>query len=94
MSDPSPAGRYAWRRLLRRTALLLAVWFLVGPVLGILAVEPLNRITMSGLPLGFWISQQGAIYVFVILIFINAWLADRADREERTAREAEGGDGP
>ncbi len=25
-------------------------------------------------------AQQGSIYVFVVLIFLNAWLADRADR--------------
>jgi putative solute:sodium symporter small subunit len=31
-------------------------------------------------PLGFWMAQQGSIYVFVVLIFLNAWLADRADR--------------
>jgi putative solute:sodium symporter small subunit len=35
---------------------------------------------MAGLPVGFWVAQQGSIYVFVILIFVNAWLADRADK--------------
>jgi putative solute:sodium symporter small subunit len=70
-----------WRRTLRRISLLLAVWFLVGPVMGILFVEPLNRFSLGGIPFGFWMAQQGAIYVFVILIFLNAWLADRTDRE-------------
>jgi uncharacterized membrane protein len=32
---------------------------------------------IGDLPLGFWVAQQGSIYVFVILIFLNAWLADR-----------------
>jgi putative solute:sodium symporter small subunit len=94
MTDPSPAGGFAWRLLLRRTLLLLAVWFLAGPVLGILLVEPLNRVRVGGLPVGFWVSQQGSIYVFVVLIFVYAWLSDRADARERTARSAERGEHP
>jgi putative solute:sodium symporter small subunit len=33
--------------------------------------------------------QQGSIYVFVVLIFVNAWMADRLDR--RAARDDVGG---
>ena len=72
--------RAYWRATLQRIVLLLAVWVLAGPVLGILLVEPLNRYAIAGVPLGFWMAQQGSIYVFVVLIFLNAWLADRADR--------------
>jgi putative solute:sodium symporter small subunit len=75
-----------WRALLRRTVILLAVWFLIGPVAGILIVDRLNDFTFAGLPFGFWVAQQGAILVFVVLIFVNAWLAARAD--DRSAREA------
>jgi putative solute:sodium symporter small subunit len=78
----SAAGE-AWSRLLRRTVLLLAIWFLVGPVFGILLVEPLNEISLGGIPLGFWISQQGSIYVFIVLIFAYAWMGDRLDRDSR-----------
>ncbi|MEJ2504384.1 MAG: DUF4212 domain-containing protein [Gemmatimonadota bacterium] len=78
---PRPSGRSPWSRLLRRTTLLLAIWFLVGPVLGILLVEPLNRFSLGGTPFGFWVSQQGSIYVFVVLIFAYAIMGDRADRE-------------
>jgi putative solute:sodium symporter small subunit len=79
-SRPFDARAY-WRRTLRRILLLLAVWALVGPVMGILLVEPLNAYTLGGVPFGFWMAQQGSIYVFVVLIFLNAWLSDRADRE-------------
>lgn len=68
-----------WRATLRRIAILLAIWLLAGPVMSILFVERLNAFTLGGLPFGFWMGQQGAIYVFVILIFVNAWLADRQD---------------
>ncbi len=70
-----------WQRTLRRILLLLAVWLLVGPVMSIVLVEPLNEFQVGGVPLGFWMAQQGSIYVFVVLIFLNAWLADRLDRE-------------
>jgi putative solute:sodium symporter small subunit len=73
--------RAYWRRSIRRILVLLAVWVLAGPVMGILLVEPLNRFSLGGVPFGFWMGQQGSIYVFVVLIFLNAWLADRADRE-------------
>jgi len=70
-----------WRRTVRRILLLLAIWFIVGPVMGIILVEPLNRVSIGGVPFGFWMAQQGAIYVFVIIIFVNSWLADRVDHE-------------
>lgn len=69
-----------WRATLLRIAALLVVWFLVGPVAGILVAEPLNRFSIGGVPLGFWMAQQGSIYVFVVLIFVYAALAARAER--------------
>jgi putative solute:sodium symporter small subunit len=75
----TPPGASPWTRLLRRTTLLLAIWFLVGPVLGILLVEPLNSLSLGGIPLGFWISQQGSIYVFVVLVLVYAVWMDRID---------------
>ena len=78
-ADPSDPRTY-WRGSLRRTLVLLAIWFIAGPLMGILLVEPLNTIFIGGMPFGFWMSQQGAIYVFVVLIFIYAYTSDRADR--------------
>lgn len=83
----------AWQRLLRRTILLLAIWFLVGPILGILLVEPLNEFRLGGIPLGFWISQQGSIYVFIVLIFVYAYMGDRLDRDSRGGHESTGTEG-
>lgn len=70
-----------WHRTLRRILLLLAIWLLVGPIMSIVLVQPLNNLSLGGVPFGFWMGHQGSIYVFVALIFINAWLADRQDRE-------------
>lgn len=74
-----PGARERWRANLLRTALLLAVWFVAGPLCGILLVDRLNAWRVGGMPLGFWVSLQGSIYVFVALIFLYALLADRAE---------------
>ena len=62
--------RKYWMANVRLLLSLLAVWFVVSFGAGILFVDVLNKITIAGFPLGFWFAQQGAIYVFVVLIFI------------------------
>ena len=66
--------------MLRLVSALLVIWFSCSFALGILLVEPLNRINVGGFPLGFWFAQQGSIYIFVIVIFVYAWQADRLAR--------------
>ena len=69
-----------WRANLRLVVGLLTIWFAVSFGFGILLVEPLNRIPFFGFKLGFWWAQQGAIYVFVAIIFVYVILAGRIDR--------------
>ena len=78
-----------WRTNLRYLAWLLGVWFGVSYILGIVLVEPLNRLRLpgTGFPLGFWIAQQGAIYVYVILIVVYVLLMNRLDRRHGVADE-------
>jgi len=78
-TNETPAALRYWRANNRLILALLVVWGVVSLGCGILFVEPLNRIQLLGLPLGFWIAHQGAIYVFVVLIFLYAWLMDRLD---------------
>ena len=82
MSNPPTTRlqRY-WRANNRIIIGLLIVWGTVSLGAGILFVEPLNEFQFFGLPLGFWIAHQGAIYVFVVLIFLYAWLMDRLDHK-------------
>ena len=72
-----------WRRNLRYLGGLLAIWALVSFGAGILFAGALDtvRIPGTGFPLGFWFAQQGAIYVFVVLIFVYVFLMNRLDRE-------------
>jgi putative solute:sodium symporter small subunit len=48
---------------------------------GILLVDVLNQIPLGGYKLGFWFAQQGAIYVFVVLIFYYTRKMGQLDRE-------------
>ena len=67
---------------------LLIVWALVSVVFGILLVQPLNAVKLGSLPLGFWVAQQGSIYVFVALIFIYAIQMDKLDRKYGVRKKA------
>ena len=88
MSAPSPPRRDIWKRSLRLIAVLLAIWFTASLGLGVVLVEPLNRIWMGGFPLGFWFAQQGSILIFLVLLLVNSIAMDRiegdADRTEDT----------
>ncbi len=81
MESKSHDTRAYWRANLRLMAKLLVVWFVSSYGLGILFVEPLNRFSIGGFPLGFWFAQQGSIYVFIILILIYVLRMDRIDRD-------------
>ena len=58
---------------------LLLVWFTVSFGCGILLVDELNAIQIGGYKLGFWFAQQGAIYIFIVLIFVYARVMARLE---------------
>ena len=70
-----------WKENLGYLAILLAIWFLVSYVFGILLVDQLNSIKMGGFKLGFWFAQQGSMYVFVVLIFVYVRLMNKLDKK-------------
>ena len=80
MPDKGRLEEY-WRRNIGLVLGLLAVWFIVGYVLAIIFVRQLNTITFLGGPLGFWVAQNGAIYVFILLILIYCLRMNRLDKE-------------
>ncbi len=80
MSSPTLSRQDYWRGQLRRTAMLLAVWAIVAFVISIFLAETLNSFTFGGVPFGFWMAQQGSIFVFVVLILIYAITSDKAER--------------
>ncbi|WP_341930075.1 DUF4212 domain-containing protein [Methyloversatilis discipulorum] len=76
----SERHREYWRRNLRITAVLLAIWFLVTFV-PVYFARPLNEITFLGWPLAFYMGAQGALIVYVIIIGYYARVMNRLDRE-------------
>lgn len=70
-----------WLKNIRIVLILLSVWFLVSYVFGILFVDYMNQFSIRGAKLGFWFSQQGSIYVFVVLIFIYVKIMNKLDKE-------------
>lgn len=70
-----------WRKNLKYLVILLCIWFIVSYGFGILLAGPLNNIQIGGFKLGFWFAQQGAIYVFVVLIFVYVGLMNKLDKE-------------
>ena len=73
------SGEAYWKAVLTLIAQVLAVWFFVSFGCGILFADALNSISLGGYPLGFWFAQQGAMYVFVILIFVYGKLMNNLD---------------
>ncbi len=75
-----------WKTNLKYVGILLSIWFLVSFGFGVLLVDELDSIRFGGFKLGFWFAQQGAIYVFVVLIFVYVFLMNRLDKREEAAQ--------
>ena len=69
-----------WRSNTRLIRWLLCIWAFSSLVCSILLVEPLNKLRIGHVPLGFWMAQQGSIYIFVALVFTYALMMDNLDR--------------
>ena len=78
-----------WKANLRLMISLLVVWFLVSFGCGILFVDYLNQFRLFGFKLGFWFSQQGSIYIFVILIFVYVWRMNKLDKRYGVDEDSE-----
>jgi len=70
-----------WKETVRLVLKLLAVWFIASFGMGILFVDFLNQYQFFGFPFGFWMAQQGAIYVFVALIFVYVVKMNKLDKK-------------
>lgn len=70
-----------WKENVRYLFILLSIWFLISFGAGILFKETLDHFNLGGFKLGFWFAQQGAIYVFVILIFVYVRLMNKLDKK-------------
>ena len=70
-----------WKENISTILKLLVVWFIVSLGCGVLFINQLNAIEISGVKLGFWFAQQGSIYGFVILIFVYVYKMQKIDEK-------------
>lgn len=69
-----------WRKNLFITAVLLLIWFVATFIEGWFARD-LNTVTFLGFPLGFYMSAQGSLIIYVIIIGVYAWYMKKLDKE-------------
>lgn len=86
MSDAN-ANSY-WKSNIKLVLSLMAVWFFISFGCGILLVDVLDNFRFGGFKLGFWIAQQGSIFVFVALIYIYIHQMDKLDKKYNPSSSA------
>lgn len=77
--------REYWSKNLRITGILLAIWFFVTFVIGYFARD--LDFTFFGWPFSFWVAAQGALIVYVIIIWFYARYMNRLDQSYGVAEE-------
>lgn len=70
--------REYWRKNLVMVAILMVIWFVVTFVQAWFARD-LNTITLFGWPLSFYMSAQGALIVYMVIIGYYAYYMNRLD---------------
>ena len=71
--------REYWSKNLRITSILLAIWFVVTYVVAYFARE--LAFPFFGWPFSFWMGAQGALVVYVAIIWFYARYMNRLDQE-------------
>ena len=72
--------REYWNRNQRLTAVLLGIWFVVTFVV-IWFAKPLNDIVIAGFPFAFYMGAQGALIIYVAVIWYYARRMNQLDLE-------------
>ena len=86
MDDLEPKSDNAqkyWRSNLTLVAVLLSIWAVAGFGLSIFLIETANQIKIGTIGSGFWMAQQGSIFVFVLLVLTYALAMDWIDRRHK-----------
>lgn len=77
--SPSPEQEEYWKHNLKLTGILLGIWFLTTFVV-IWFARPLNELIFAGFPLAFYMGAQGALLIYVLLIWFYARRMNELDK--------------
>ena len=78
--SPTQKHKEYWQRNLRMTTFLLVVWFVVTFVVSFFARD-LSGFTIFGFPLGFYMGAQGALVIYVLIVWYYARYMNALDTE-------------
>jgi putative solute:sodium symporter small subunit len=75
--------RRYWQKNLNITGMLLAIWFVVTFVVSYFARD--LSFNFFGWPFSFWMGAQGALAVYVLIIWFYARYMNKIDQEHGVA---------
>lgn len=84
--DITERQRQYWAKNLGLTGILLAIWF-VATFGVIFFARDLNAITFFGFPFGFYMSAQGSLIIYVVIIAYYARRMNKMDDEYGVAED-------
>jgi len=70
-----------WQENIKILKILLSIWFVVSFLLGIIFVDQLDNFRFGGFKLGFWLAQQGSIFIYVLLVYLYLKAMDKLDKK-------------
>lgn len=62
----------------------MVIYFIIWAIVSygvVLIAEPLSDVYFNGFPLHYFMGAQGALAVFIILLFVNAIVGDKIDKK-------------
>jgi putative solute:sodium symporter small subunit len=77
--DKTVADAY-FRERTRNIVIYLIIWFIVSFGI-VLFAESLSNFQFIGFPFHYYMGAQGAVVVFIILLFVNAKQSDKIDEK-------------
>ena len=81
----SESHRHYWHKNLRMTGVLMLIWFVVTFVVSYFARD--LSFSFFGWPFSFWMASQGALVIYVLIIWFYASYMNVLDRDHGVAEE-------
>lgn len=79
--------REYWRKNVTITLILLAIWFVVTFAVGYIARD--LQFNFFGWPFAFWMGAQGALAIYVLIIWFYARYMNKLDQQYDVAEGEE-----